>query len=303
MTTSGILILGKPPGVTSHDAVDRARFVTRIRRIGHAGTLDPFAEGVLILGVGQGTKVLGWLSDLPKEYVATLRLGESTPTLDTESAVERREPVPEVDAAEIATVLGSLVGEHRQTPPAFSAVKVEGIRAYQRARSGEAVTLAPRIVSLLQLEVLEWDAPNLVFRALVSRGTYLRTLGADIARLLGTCGYLTRLRRTAIGRFALAEAIPMNNLNGAVSSRGVEPLLIPLEEALGHLPAVTVDEPGADLVRHGNFPLRGFASAVTPVPGSTYRVLDPAGKLAALAIPDQGRSPVPWRLERVFTAP
>ena len=213
---SGLVIVDKPAGITSHDVVARVRRLAGTRKVGHAGTLDPMATGVLVLGVNRATRLLGHLLLASKGYDATLRLGESTTTDDAEG-----EPVAVTDAgdlteAAIHATLGAFVGDLEQRPSAVSAIKVDGKRAYQRVRDGEAVDLPPRRVTIHELVVHDVTSagPLVDVRITVrcSSGTYIRAIARDAGERLGVGGHLTALRRTSVGEFGLAEARTLDEL-------------------------------------------------------------------------------------------
>ncbi len=203
--TDGIILLDKPPAATSFEALGEVKRKLGTRKVGHAGTLDPFAEGLLIALAGAYTRLAGFATALEKEYIATVRFGEATDTLDPEGKRVAEGPVPEGES--LRGVLEGFVGEISQVPPAFSAVHVDGRRAYEAARKGEQVSLAPRIVTIHSIQLLDFSGADAVLRVSCSRGTYIRSLARDIAGRLGTCAYLTRLRRTRIGRFDVEQAV------------------------------------------------------------------------------------------------
>lgn len=235
----GLLLVDKPPGPTSHDVVVQARRELRTRRIGHTGTLDPFASGLLLLCMNRATRLVPYLHELPKEYEATARLGQETRTLDTEGPVVREsEGWRGLDPAEIRSSLAALEGDLEQVPPAFSAKKVEGEPAYERARRGEAVVLPAVSVRVHWIELLDVDLPFVRFRTSVSTGTYVRALARDLGARLGVGAHLTALRRTAIGKFSVDQALVPGELDdpGRVEAAWVDPLA-----AVGHLYRVDVD--------------------------------------------------------------
>jgi tRNA pseudouridine55 synthase len=207
---SGILLLDKPQGPTSHDLVSRTRRALGTRKVGHAGTLDPMATGLMILGVESSTRLLTYLVGLDKEYTATIRLGEATTTDDAEGEVTAAVDASAVADAAIAAAVAGLTGEISQVPSTFSAIKVEGRRSYDRARAGEEVELAPRAVTVSAFEVLavrrEGALVDLDVRVAVSSGTYVRALARDLGAALGVGGHLTALRRTRVGPFDVAAA-------------------------------------------------------------------------------------------------
>ena len=207
---SGILLLDKPQGPTSHDLVGRTRRALGTRKVGHAGTLDPMATGLMILGVESSTRLLTYLVGLGKEYTATIRLGEATTTDDAEGEITASVDARGVSDAAIAAGIRPLTGEISQVPSTFSAIKVDGRRSYDRARAGEEVELAPRTVTVSAFDVLAtWrDGPilDLDVRVVVSSGTYIRALARDLGATLGVGGHLTALRRTKVGPFDVADA-------------------------------------------------------------------------------------------------
>jgi tRNA pseudouridine55 synthase len=231
MTVSGILLLDKPQGPTSHDLVGRTRRALGTRKVGHAGTLDPMATGLMILGVGSATRLLTYLVGLDKEYTATIRLGQSTTTDDAEGEVVAEADASGVTDAALASAIQPLTGEISQVPSTFSAIKVDGRRAYDRARAGEAVELTARTVTVSEFEVLATRAEgtllDLDVRVAVSSGTYVRALARDLGAALGVGGHLTALRRTRVGPFDLTEGVgPEGELADA---------LIPPAEVAGRL--------------------------------------------------------------------
>jgi tRNA pseudouridine55 synthase len=223
----GVVNLDKPPGITSARAVGAAkRMLPRGTKIGHAGTLDPFATGVLLLLVGKATKACEQLMDRPKQYEATVRLGATTATDDLESPeipYPRHTPEPPAFGVIYLAVQG-FVGEIMQRPPAFSAMKVGGRRAYDLARQGDAVELAPRPVRVYGIELIEYAWPLVRLRIDCGRGTYIRSLARDLGQALSTGGYLTQLRRTRVGDFAVGDAVTLPQLQ----ADGVVPHLQPV---------------------------------------------------------------------------
>jgi tRNA pseudouridine55 synthase len=239
----GFLPVDKPPGPTSHDVVARARKTLGLRKVGHTGTLDPFASGLLLLCVGRATRLTQYLDGLPKSYEAEARLGQLTTTLDTEGEVVREDEAwKELAEARVRGAMAGLTGRQEQIPPAYSAKKLAGEAAYLRARRGEAVVLAPVEVEVHELELLELSPPRLRFRVRCSTGTYVRALARDLGEHLGTGAHLTELRRTAIGPIHVRDAVALDALT-APGGSGLERLsrawIRPLD-ALAHLPRVDV---------------------------------------------------------------
>lgn len=235
----GLLLVDKPGGMTSHDVVDVVRRSLRTRKVGHAGTLDPMATGLLVLGVGRATRLLRYLGDLPKSYAGRGRLGEETDTLDAEGEVVRSASV-HASRADVERACAALVGESMQTPPAYSAVKVGGRKLYDAARKGDVLEAPARRVRVDAFEVSAFDGLDVDVRITCSGGTYVRVLIADVGRALGCGAHLVRLRRTAIGPFRVEDAEP--------PGRG-EPL--PIERAVAHLPSVRLDPEEARAAAHG----------------------------------------------------
>ena len=206
MTPSGLVVVDKPAGITSHDVVSRVRRLAGTRKVGHAGTLDPMATGVLVLGVDRATRLLGHLTLTDKRYVATIRLGSTTTTDDAEGEVVETRPVDGVTGEAVRASLASFVGEIDQVPSAVSAIKVDGKRSYARVRDGEDVALPARRVTIHALDVTGVDLPSVEIEVHCSSGTYIRAIARDLGAALGVGGHLTALRRTAVGPFAIDTA-------------------------------------------------------------------------------------------------
>ena len=226
----GLLVIDKPSGWTSHDVVGRGRRLARTRKVGHAGTLDPMATGVLVLGIGRATRLLGHLTLTTKAYDATIRLGATTVTDDAEGEVlVRTDAGPVTDAALVAAVL-ALTGELMQVPSAVSAIKVDGVRSYARVRKGEDVALAARPATVSVFEVLARRGDDVDVRVEVSSGTYVRALARDLGAALGVGAHLTALRRTRVGPFSLADAHALEAL--AAGEDVVDRAVLPLDAAV-----------------------------------------------------------------------
>lgn len=244
-----VLPIDKPEGPTSHDIVGAVRKATGQRRVGHTGTLDPFASGLLLVCVGKATRLAEYFSGLDKTYEAVARLGVLTDTLDRDGSVVAESAGWEALTAErIEASLEELRGEIRQVPPAFSAKKVDGERAYRSARAGRAVDLAPATVTVQSLELTSLDLPFASFTVTCSSGTYVRALARDLGEALGVGAHLTSLRRTAVGTWGVGDAISLHDLSrpDLVAAAAVAPLA-----ALRHLPTVEVDEEVAARLRVG----------------------------------------------------
>lgn len=238
--TDGLLLIDKPSGITSHDAVAAVRRALGTKKVGHAGTLDPMATGLLVIGVGRATRLLRFLGELSKTYEGSFRLGERTTTLDADGEVIQRAPVA-VTPAEIAEAMAALVGESLQTPPAYSAVKVGGTKLYEAARRGETLAAAPRPVHVASFELVDLAAPEVSFRVVCGGGTYVRVLAADVGDALGCGAHLTRLRRTSIGAFSVADATPPEDPGPP----------LPIARAVAHLPRIVLEPEEAVAASHG----------------------------------------------------
>lgn len=213
-----ILNMYKPKGWTSFDVVKKVRSITKEKKVGHGGTLDPFAEGVLVLGTGSDTKKLGMISDSNKEYVATLKLGSRTNTHDIEGHVVEDKAIPTLTLEEVETVLKSFIGEQYQTPPMYSAKKVNGQRLYKLARKNIEIEREPCLIKIVDIELIHFNSPVIEFSVTCSKGTYIRVLGTDIANQLGTVGHLIALKRKKVGEYAIDETIQIDDLvsNGCI---------------------------------------------------------------------------------------
>ena len=244
-----VLQVDKPEGPTSHDVVKAARNALGVRRVGHTGTLDPFASGLLLVCVGQTTRLSEYLSLLDKTYEAVAQVGSATDTLDWRGVVVyENDAWTDLDSVSIESALGEFHGEIEQVPPVYSAKKVSGERAYQRARRGEHFSLAPAAVTIHELELTEVELPQVRFRVRCSSGTYVRALARDLGVALGVGAHLKGLRRTAIGGFHVKDAIGADDLiDSAIVSAG---LMDPLE-ALSDMPVLNVDEKTAAQLVHG----------------------------------------------------
>ncbi|MDR8415152.1 tRNA pseudouridine(55) synthase TruB [Nonomuraea sp. 3-1Str] len=284
MAESGLIIVDKPADWTSHDVVARMRRLAGTRRVGHAGTLDPMATGVLVVGVEKATRLLGHLALTEKVYTATMRLGVTTNTDDAEGEVTATASAAAVTPAEVHKGVAALTGEIMQIPPQVSAIKVDGQRAYKRARAGEEVELAARPVTVYGFEVLDVRAHDDVVDvdAVVtcSSGTYIRALARDLGSGLGVGGHLTRLRRTRVGPYDLSMARTLDEL-------AQECVVLPIGEAVAAaFPRRDVTAEQATLVRHGGrLPAAGLGAGPIGVFG-------PDGDLLAL-VEEQGRTARP----------
>ncbi|SEO88996.1 tRNA pseudouridine(55) synthase TruB [Trujillonella endophytica] len=275
-----ILLVDKPGGMTSHDVVARARRALSVRRIGHAGTLDPMATGLLVLGVGTATRLLGYLSGHDKTYEATVRLGQSTVTDDREGEVLTTTPAGHLDDDAVRAALAAQTGPLRQVPSSVSAVKVDGRRSYDRVRAGEEVVLEPRAVTVHRLEVhrISRPAPDLVdveVTVVCTAGTYIRAIARDAGAALGVGGHLTALRRTASGPFRTEQAAPVEDAAAALLAGGGRGVLGLTGAATAVFPARALTAEEATALGHGQrVPATGRAGLTAAV--------DPDGRLVAL---------------------
>ncbi|AQA05892.1 tRNA pseudouridine(55) synthase TruB [Mycobacterium sp. MS1601] len=276
----GIVVVDKPDGMTSHDVVGRCRRIFGTRKVGHAGTLDPMATGVLVIGIERATKILGLVAGTSKTYAGTIRLGQSTSTDDAEGEVLQSVPADHVSDERIDTAIGALRGPIEQVPSAVSAIKVAGKRAYQLAREGETVELAARTVTIDRFDVLDTRrSPGLIDLDVVvdcSSGTYIRALARDVGAALGVGGHLTALRRTRVGGFGLAQARTLDQLAEAPQ------LSYSLDEAcLESFARRELSDDDALAVSHGK-PL--VAAGMDGI----YAAVAPDGRVMAL-LEDKGR--------------
>jgi tRNA pseudouridine55 synthase len=253
----GLVIVDKPPGLTSHDVVARLRRIAGIRRVGHAGTLDPAGTGVLVCGVGRATRLLGHLLLAEKEYDATIRLGVRTSTDDAEGEILATRPAAGITDEQIAAGVASLTGEIQQVPSAVSAIKVGGVRAYARVRAGEDVELAARPVTVERFDLLQRTGDELDVHVACSSGTYIRALARDLGEVLGCGGHLTALRRTRVGPFTAEAARTLEQLQQELT-------LLALGDAVAAMFARReVDAEAAAAIRHGRpLPPTGISAPV-----------------------------------------
>jgi tRNA pseudouridine(55) synthase len=283
----GLLLVDKAPGMTSHDVVARARRVLSVRRVGHAGTLDPMATGLLVLGVGTATRLLGYVGGHDKTYEATVRLGQSTLTDDREGEVLTTTSAAQLTDEAVRAALAAQTGPLLQVPSSVSAVKVAGRRSYDRVRAGEQVELAPRAVTVHDLLVhrITRPTPDLVdvdVTVRCSAGTYIRAIARDAGTALGVGGHLTALRRTASGPFDVTRAAPVEEAAAALAAGGGAGTLGLTEAATTVFPSRAVSEDEARALVFGQ------RIPATGAPGPTAAV-DPGGRLVAL-LEDAGRT-------------
>lgn len=293
----GLLIVDKPAGMTSHDVVAHVRRLCGQRQVGHAGTLDPLATGVLVLCLGRATRLAEYLQAHPKRYQATLRLGEATDTYDADGQVVRLAPIPPLTSAELSSHLQRFRGAIQQRPPAFSAVKRSGVPAYRRARRGEAIDLPARTVHIAELRLLEWSSPDLRLEIVCSAGTYIRSLAHDLGEAIGCGAHVVALRRLASGPFTVADAVAWPELAKGASATW-QLRILPLAAAVADLPAARLDEQALRAVAYGQPIVLPVWPQAHPSMGEMAAGLTATGELAAVLRYDAERRV--WRPEKVF---
>jgi len=290
---SGVLVVDKPVGMTSHDVVQQVRAGTRIRRAGHTGTLDPRASGVLVVLIGPAVRLSEYVSTSDKRYQAVLRFGMTTSTYDTEGEITSRAPV-DISYEELEETLSTFVGEFEQTPPIYSAIKIGGRKAYDIARDGETVEMEPRLITVHSIELLDWDPPEAVIDVHCSSGTYIRSLASDLGEKLGCGATLVGLRRTRNGQFALRDAVSLSKLQDAFDNGLWYKYLIPAAEALSDWYTVELTYEQVDAVRHGH---RVPATEIVKE-GLWGRAVSQEGELVALIEYDAETNE--WQPRKVF---
>jgi tRNA pseudouridine55 synthase len=272
----GLLNLNKPAGHTSRWVVDQVQRLVRPAKAGHAGTLDPLATGVLIVCVGPATRLIDYVQQMPKRYRAEFQLGRSSPTEDTEGVITELSDPPIPSRTELETAAAKFIGEIQQRPPAFSALKVDGRRAYKLARQGQLVELEPRPITIHRLEIIDYHYPLLTLELQCSSGTYVRSLGRDLAESLGTSAVMSKLERTAIGKFRVEDAVAVTSLD----HRNLASHFIPPLNAVAHLPPVQLDEIELQTIVRGLFIQR--SPVIDEPPHAEFAALDDCGNLAAI---------------------
>jgi len=299
MTRSGILLIDKPKKPSSTQVVHRVKTILQAKKVGHLGTLDPFASGLLLIGVNEGTKIADIFLGGVKSYWGVIALGIDTDTQDATGKIVKERPVPPLGETHLRTLEQKFTGELQQVPPMFSALKRDGVRLYRLARQGKEVPREPRRIRVDALRVTRLGAAELEFTTTCSRGTYVRTLAADMGRELGCGAHLKKLRRTACDHLNVENAIALDLLEERCAAVGAP--LVSLREALVHLPAVTWQSRSLSRLRLGQQEL--LAQIAKPRDfESLVGILDPRGELAALAKWSEELSGGRWRLHRVFHA-
>ena len=264
-TLGGVLNIDKPPGITSHDVVGKLRRLSGIRRIGHAGTLDPLATGVLLICIGRSTRLSEYLIGQNKRYQTTIRLGQETNTYDAEGEITAEKPVT-VDEPAIRAALTHFRGPIAQVPPMFSAIKKDGQPLYKLARQGVEIERPTRDVTIYEISLINWTSPNLQLDILCSSGTYIRSIAHDLGQLLGCGGHITALRRTAIADFSIDRAAPLDEL----TADNWHEKLQPADVAVAHLPAVQFTNEEAARLQQGQRIASDNDTASTDQPARAY---------------------------------
>ncbi len=281
--------------MTSHDVVAIIRKHLKQKRVGHAGTLDPLASGVLPICVGQATRVAEYISESGKGYQADIKLGTATDTYDAEGTVTATARTDDLTLNLIEEAVEKFRGPKTQYPPLYSAIKIEGQPAYKRARAGETVVLEPRHIIIYSLEILEWISPRLILAIECSKGTYIRSLAHDLGTQVGCYAYLEALDRTRNGPFRLSESITLEQFADAVAMNSIQDYVYPLDKALEQYPAIMLDVETAERVKHGNTfnNLRAIHSGLA-------RVYDSNGAFVAIAEWDKEQQA--WQPKKVFAS-
>ncbi len=295
LVISGILNVDKPQGWTSHDVVAKVRRLSGQKRVGHAGTLDPLARGVLLVCLGQATRVSEYLMRGRKVYRAAVHLGLSTDTYDAEGQVTARAPEVNVTLPQLEEALSAFVGRIEQTPPMYSALKHQGTPLYKLARQGKTVRRKPRPVEIYDIKLLDWSSPVLTIEVACSPGTYIRSLAHDLGQRLGCGGHLASLTRLASGHFTLDEAVSLDTLSEAFAAGRWAGLIHPLDEALLDFEAITFDRQAERRIRLGQ-QVRGPTPSS---PSSLCRAYSTEGELIALLQYDAQTGL--WQPKKVFS--
>jgi tRNA pseudouridine55 synthase len=286
-TIDGLVVVDKPAGWTSHDVVARLRKIYGLRRVGHAGTLDPDATGVLLVGLGRATRLLRFLTETGKVYRGEVAFGVATDTLDAGGTETGRQPMPDATREALEAALPRFTGTIEQVPPMVSALKVGGRRLHEIARQGEVVERAPRTVRIDRIEIESFtpgEFPRAQVLVACGSGTYIRSLAADLGEALGGSAHLAWLRRLQVGPFPIEEARTLDEI-----ADSAEKTVLPMAEAVRHLPRVDVDGETARAVRHGAvFPATALGAGVVGEDSGPFAVVGPDGRL--LALYEKGRA-------------
>jgi tRNA pseudouridine55 synthase len=291
MPRPGLLVIDKPTGPTSHDIVNIVRRGTQIRKVGHTGTLDPYASGVLLILLGSVTRLAEYLLEVDKEYLATIRFGTATSTYDAAGRVTATRPFTFLEET-LEAKLATFVGERLQVPPIYSAIKVGGRKAYDLARRGEEIEMAPRKVQIHELALLRWESPNAVVRVRCSRGTYIRSIAHDIGEAMGSHAHLVSLRRIRLGPFSVERATPLEELKRRFLEGTWEKAAMPARAVLEGWATVQLTAEEAEKIRNG---------IAVPAPegaAGRARAITPGGELLAVVEADAASGA--WHPKKVF---
>jgi tRNA pseudouridine55 synthase len=291
MPKPGLLVIDKPTGPTSHDIVNIVRRGTQIRKVGHTGTLDPYASGVLLVLLGAVTRLAEYLLEVDKEYLATIRFGQATSTFDAAGRITATRPFTFREET-LEAKLATFVGERLQVPPIYSAIKIGGRKAYDLARRGEEVDMTPRKVHIYELSLLRWESPNAVVRVRCSRGTYIRSIAHDIGEAMGSHAHLVSLRRIRLGPFSVERATPLEELKRRFLEGTWEKAAMPASAVLEGWATVQLSAEDAVKIRNG--------IAVSATEGATgrARAIAPDGELLAVLEADPAAGT--WQPKKVF---
>jgi tRNA pseudouridine55 synthase len=285
----GLLNIDKPAGITSHDVVAQIRRVTGVRRVGHAGTLDPLATGVLLVGVGRTTRLIEYLVGRSKTYEARLKLGQATNTYDTEGEVTAERPFSHITTEEIDNHLAAFRGQIEQQPPMYSAIKKDGQPLYKLARQGIEIEVPTRQVTIYALELLAYNAPFVDLRVTCSAGTYIRSLAQDLGQALGCGAHLTGLRRTAIGDFGVETAVSLPDL----TPNNLNDYLLPPDTAVAHFPRLILSREESQQWQHG---MSIVQQPDQPSNSELVRTYDENGRFLGISIAQAGH----WQPKKVL---
>jgi len=270
----GILLLDKPPGFSSNQAVQKVRWLFQARKAGHTGSLDPFATGMLPICFGEASKTAAFMLDATKSYLAVARIGQATATGDVEGEVIETLPVPDLTPEVVEAVFAGFRGPIEQVPPMYSALKHQGEPLYKLAREGREIERQARSVVIHQLQFVSWTPPLLEFQVTCSKGTYIRTLAEDIASALGSCAHLASLRRLKVGLFEEREMVSLESVQEAVEAGRHLDLLLPVDAGLMNWPVVILDQEGGTKFQHGNpAPMAGLTEPAVRVYGPENQLL------------------------------
>jgi tRNA pseudouridine55 synthase len=291
MPKPGLLVIDKPTGPTSHDIVNIVRRGTQIRKVGHTGTLDPYASGVLLILLGSVTRLAEYLLEVDKEYLATIRFGSATSTFDAAGRITATRPFTFREES-LEAKLATFVGERLQVPPVYSAIKIGGRKAYDMARAGEEIEMAPRKVHIYELALLRWESPNAVVRVRCSRGTYIRSIAHDIGEAMGSHAHLVSLRRIRLGPFSVERATPLEELKRRFLEGTWEKAAMPAGAVLEGWETVQLTAEEAKKIRNG---------IAVPAPrgaAGRARAISPDGELLAVLEADPVAGT--WQPKKVF---